>query len=398
MSGEHEVLRRRIRRFFDTDLPAVLDGVIDPLGRAKAWRAALYDAGLAGLDVPTEMGGAGGGAAEVAVWREESRGRVPREDSVFAIGIGMALPTLRDRSPRLARRFGPPALRGDEIWCQLYSEPEAGSDLAALRTSALRDGDEWVVTGQKVWTSGAQSSQLAILLARTNPTAPKHRGITMFVLPMCQQGVTVRPLRQMTGAAEFNEVFLEGARIPGDWAIGDVDDGWRHAVALLAHERAATGTASVGGDDRARTTSGRVPLPTAQLVDLAAGLGRAQDPVVRQRLAALYAGERIMSWLGARGVSPSVGKLWRTRQGRSAAGLAAELGLSGGGAWVSGDLDARYWCHHVLDCPGMSIGGGTDEIQRNTLGERELGLPREPRDPDGRSRPVGPTSRQTGRP
>ncbi|HSL59335.1 MAG TPA: acyl-CoA dehydrogenase family protein, partial [Acidimicrobiales bacterium] len=253
MSPDHDDLRARIRRFFDVELPPVLDGVQGTLPRARAWRAALADAGLAGLGYPVEMGGSGGGPAEVALWREESRGRVPREDAVFGIGVGMALPTLRDQAPELARRFVPPGLRGEEIWCQLYSEPGAGSDLASLATRAVRDGDEWVVTGQKVWTSGAHHSQLAVLLARTNPDAPKHQGITMFVLPMAQAGVDVRPLRQMTGEVEFNEVFLDEARVPADWVVGAVDDGWRLAVALLAHERVSTGTASVGGSDRERT-------------------------------------------------------------------------------------------------------------------------------------------------
>lgn len=379
MSLNDAELRVKIREFFDEELPRVLSQKQGHLHRAQAWRAALFDAGLAGLDYPTELGGAGGGPEEVAIWREESRGRVPREDAVFGIGVGMVLPTLRDHASDLAKRFVASGLRGEVIWCQLFSEPGAGSDLAALSTRALLDGDEWVVSGQKVWTSGAQHSQFAILLARTDPTAPKHQGITMFIMPMEQPGVQVRPLRQMTGEVEFNEVFLNEARVPADWVVGEVHQGWRTAVALLAHERISTGTSSVGGDDRERNKTGRSPLPTRQLIALAEESGNLHDPSVRQELARLHGGERIMGWLGRRGTHPSIGKLWRTRQGRAAADLAARLAFPASPAWTADDAGADYWNHHILNCRGMSIGGGTDEIQRNTLAERHLGLPRDPR-------------------
>lgn len=372
-------LRTRVRQFFERDLPEALSGIQQPLARARAWRAALYDAGLAGLGYPTSLGGHGGGAAELAVYREESRGRIPAEEAFFGIGVGMALPTIRDLAPeRLQHRFLRPGLRGEEIWCQLYSEPGAGSDLASLSTRAVLDGDEWVITGQKVWTSGAQNSQLAVLLARTDPEASKHRGITMFVLPMEQAGVTVRPLRQMTGNAEFNEVFLDRARLPREWVIGELNGGWRPAVALLAHERVATGTGSVARSETERAKSGRMPLPVRQLVDLAAERGRSADPLVRQDLARLYTGEKLMSWLGQRGAHPSIGKLWRTLQGRAAAQLAHTVALGGGAAWAADDASGDYFAYHILNCRAMSIGGGTDEMQRNTLAEKALGMPREP--------------------
>ncbi|MFA5565076.1 MAG: acyl-CoA dehydrogenase family protein [Acidimicrobiia bacterium] len=383
--GDHGELRRRIRAFFEEDLPKAMQELesenpaADRIAQARSYRAALFQAGLAGLDYPSELGGGGGGADEMAIWREESKGIVPREDAVFGIGIGMVLPTLRDNSPELAKRFVPPGLRGDEIWCQLYSEPGAGSDLAALSTRTVRDGDTWVVNGQKVWTSGADNAQLAVLLARTDPDAPKHRGITMFILPIEQEGVEVRPLRQMTGIAEFNEVFITDARIPADWVVGEVNDGWRHAVALLAHERVQTGTASVGVNESERSKSGRVPLPFRQLVELAKERGMADDELVRQDLAALYTGEKVMGWLGRRQVHPSIGKLWRTRQGRAAAELAAKLAFPASPAWMPDDVDPDYWAFHFLNCRGMSLGGGTDEIQRNTLAEKYLELPRDPR-------------------
>lgn len=384
MSFDLETFRARVRAFLD-GVPAL----VGPVGgddadegvvvRARRWRAALYDAGLAGFGYPEAVGGLGDRPDEQAVYTEESRGRTPAVDSVFGIGLNMALPMVRDHGTDAMRaRLVRPALRGEEIWCQLYSEPGAGSDLAGLATRAVRDGDEWVVTGQKVWTSGAQHADMAILLARTNPDAPKHRGITMFVLPMKQAGVTVRPLRQMTGVAEFNEVFLDEARLPADWIVGDLHDGWRMATALLAHERVATGTSSVSGSRDEKRKTGRNPLPAKQLIERAALLGRAGDPVVRQALAAAYTGEAIMRWLGQRRAHPSIGKLWRTRQGRHAADVAAALEFPAGVAWEADDAEADYWQYHMLNCRGMSLGGGTDEIQRNTLGERVLGLSKEP--------------------
>ena len=384
-----EEFRTGVRSFFDEVLPSVLAGITGEVSRARAWRAALFEHGLAGLDYPTEVGGRDLGPEYLAVWTEESRGRIPREDAMFGIGVGMAMPTLRDYGrDDLKQRFIEPGLRGDEIWCQMYSEPGSGSDLASLSTRAVRDGDEWVVTGQKVWTSGAQNSQFAILLARTDLDAPKHRGITMFILPMEQDGVTVRPLVQMTGASEFNEVFMDEARVPADWVIGEVNGGWATAVALLAHERVQTGTGSMSGSAEGRSKAGRTPIPVGQLIELAERQGRLGDAVVRQDLARLHTGQRIVAWLGARdGMHPSIGKLWRTRQGRAAADLAARLAFPASPAWGS-DLDdpvagARntdddYFAYHILNCRGMSLGGGTDEIQRNTLGERALGLPREP--------------------
>ena len=375
-----ESFRKEVRRFFDETLPGRLDDTRPGLERARAWRALLFDEGLAGLDYPAVYGGRELSPAHVQVYAEESRGHVPRDDAYFGIGVGMALPTVRDyATDDLKARFIRPGLRGEEIWCQMYSEPGSGSDLASLSTRAELDGDEWVVTGQKVWTSGAQHSQYAILLARTDPDAPKHRGITMFILPVEQEGVTVRPLVQMTGAAEFNEVFLDAARVPKGWTVGAVNDGWRTAVALLAHERVQTGVASMSGSATQRSKAGRTPIPVPQLRDLAATVDETDDALARQDLAQLHSGERIVGFLRSRDdVHPSLGKLWRTRQGRAAADLAARLAFPASPAWSDSDEDGDYFAYHVLNCRGMSLGGGTDEIQRNTLGERALGLPREP--------------------
>jgi len=380
-----ESFRVEVETFFADTLPEVLDGVVGTIARARAWRSALHEVGLAGLDYPERFGGRGLTADYKTSLRQHAAGRIPPEDGVFGIGVGMALPVIRDHaSDELKERFLQAGLSGEEIWCQMYSEPGAGSDLASLATRAVLDGDEWVVNGQKVWTSGAQHSQLAILLARTDPNAPKHRGITMFVLPVEQDGVTVRPLRQMTGESEFNEVFIDDARIPKHWVVGEVNNGWRMAVALLAHERVQTGVASVGRSAN-KSKAGRNPIPVKFLTELAESKGRLGDPIVRQELATLYAGERIVGFLrDARTAHPSIGKLWRTRQGRAAADFAARIAFPASPAWSrnrgdsAGESDG-YFAHHILNCRGMSLGGGTDEIQRNTIGEQVLGLPREPR-------------------
>ncbi len=369
--------KARVVAFYE-DLPNCLGEHHRRIDRAKAYRRELVDAGLAGLSYPVEYGGQGLDPSYERAFREASLDLLPGEDAMFGIGIGMCLPTIVDHgSPEMARRFVPPGLSGEEVWCQLYSEPGAGSDLAGLTTRAVRDGDEWIVTGQKVWTSGAQHADMAILIARTDDDLPKHSGITMFVCPMDQPGVEVRPLVQMTGVAEFNEVFLDEARIPADWVVGDINGGWSLAVALLAHERTSLGRGTKT-DDAAKSKAGRAPLPFTGLLQRADVAGRRDDPVIRQALAQIYIGERLIPWGAARKLHPSVGKLWRTIQGRAAAQLAHELGGPAATAWEANDTDADYWAYHVLNCRGMSLGGGTDEVQRNTLGERVLGLAREP--------------------
>ncbi len=344
---------------------------------ARAYRRALNDAGLAGLDIPRELGGIGLDSATATSIQLALADRIPPEESIFGIGLNMAVPTIIEYgSHELQQRVVPPSLRGDVIWCQLYSEPGAGSDLAGLTTKAERDGDEWVVTGQKVWTSGAQHADLGIMIARTAPDLPKHSGITMFVVDMHQPGVTVRPLVQMTGVAEFNEVFLDEARVPADNMVGELNGGWSLAVRLLAHERNSLGRSFTPATGRSK--AGRQPLRHSQLCERAEQLGRTDDVVIRDQLAQVYIGEKLIEWNGERQLHPSIGKLWRTRQGRLAAQVAHLIGGPLATAWEDDDIDADYWAYHVLNCRGMSLGGGTDEIQRNTLGERALGLPREP--------------------
>ena len=349
----------------------------DPITRARNYRQRLFAAGLAGLSIPTDLGGQGLSANEAAAITAACSRHQPPEESIFGIGLSMAVPTILEYgSNELQQRVVPPSLSGDAIWCQLYSEPGAGSDLAGLTTRAVHDGDEWIITGQKVWTSGAQHSDLGILIARTNPDAPKHSGITMFVIDMRQPAVTVRPLVQMTGVAEFNEVFLDEARVPHDNIVGTVNEGWPIAVRLLAHERASLGRTFTSS--KGLSKAGRQPLPFDRLLHRARSAGLTTDTITRDELASVYIGEKLIGWNASRGLHPSIGKLWRTIQGRAAAQLAHRIGGPFAAAWEHSDAEADYWAYHVLNCRGMSLGGGTDEIQRNTLGERVLDLPREP--------------------
>ena len=257
------------------------------VARAKPWQAYLADHGWAGITWPKDAGGRGGTASEQAIFTEEAA-RLGLSVNAFAVGIAMAGPTIiAHGTDEQRQRYLPPMLRGDEVWCQLFSEPGAGSDLAGLSTRAVRDGDEWVVNGQKVWTSGAHHSDLGILLARTDLDQPKHRGITYFLVDMHSPGIEVRPLRQMTGASHFSEVFFTDVRVPHERVLGDVNGGWGVAMTTLANERTMMGGGSSG------------PVVT-DLIELARKEGVADDPIIRQGLAASYTRAQIMTYLGYR--------------------------------------------------------------------------------------------------
>jgi len=349
----------------------------DWVGRAKPWQALLAEHGWAGITWPRDSGGRGGTPAQAAIFVEEST-RMGLAANAFAVGIAMAGPTIIAHGTEAQRRrFLPPMLRGDEVWCQLFSEPGAGSDLAGLSTRAVRDGDEWVVNGQKVWTSGAHYSDLGILLARTDPDQPKHRGITYFLVDMDSPGVEVRPLRQMTGASHFSEVFLTDVRIPHERILGEVNGGWGVAMTTLANERTMMGGGSSG------------PV-VADLIDLARKLGVERDPVVRQGLAAAWSRSEVMRYLGFRsrtranqglppGPETSVRKVFAAWNLKRNAELAL---LVQGAAGMLVEADAPFggrWQQSFLSAPSIRIAGGSDEIQRNVMGERVLGLPAEPR-------------------
>lgn len=290
------------------------------------------------------------------------------------------------------RRFLPPIVANEEKWCQLFSEPGSGSDLASLATRAERDGDEWLVTGQKVWSTYAEEADFAILLARTDPSLPKNRGITYFLIQLRQPGVEVRPLRQITGESEFNEVFLEGARVPDFQRVGAVNDGWRVAGSTLSSERQMVAGAGSGGIGRLGGSG------TERLLQLARTRDRWRDPVVRQRVVALWSEERVREWTNLRvranlaagqtpGPAASIGKVHQGELNQRIQVAIIDVLGPDAAAWESehrqDSLDdysdsLPYEVRGMLRSRANTIEGGTTEVNKNILGERVLGLPREP--------------------
>ncbi len=349
----------------------------------RDYRRARYDAGYGALTLSVDRGGSGLPASfATAMTEEEAKFAVPPSHETISVTTGLVAPAVAMfGSEPLRKRFVQAFLRTDLLCCQLFSEPGAGSDLAALGCRAIRDGDGWVVSGQKVWSSGAQFAEYGFLLARTDPDVPKHRGITAFLMPMELAGVEVRPIRQMSGGSSFNEVFLSGVRIPDEFRVGGVGEGWRVATATLAFERTASGSGT-------RRKGGSFD----DLLGLARRLGRSSDPVVRQQLADVYirgalraaTADRVAR-AAAAGVQPgpaaSVGKLLASdvlvRIGELAVELLGTRALADlGGLGEAGNFE---WTEHVLGAPGYRLAGGTDQIQRNIIAERVLGLPAEPR-------------------
>jgi alkylation response protein AidB-like acyl-CoA dehydrogenase len=355
----------------------------------REWQALVVDGGWAALRWPTDHFGRGLDDSEAKeVEAEFARAGAPGPgQDITNLWAGTVVAFGQDE---LKEKFLRPLLMGDVAMCLLYSEPGAGSDLAGLRTTAIRDGDEWVVNGQKVWTSGGRGAEYGMLIARTDWDVPKHRGITFFFLPMRQSGVEVRPLRQITGDSRFNEVFITDARVPDSHRVGPLNDGWRVLQTALAYERAAMGRpmSGVRSDDANSKAHGSIPTPDVSLVALAQAQGRANDPQIRQALMRLHAMRTVNHWNGERakavmqagGSSPlvSLGKLAMSGILHTAGHLQAlllgmEATLDGEAHPVS--RDANY---SQLNAYFTSIGGGTDQIQRNIIAERLLGLPREP--------------------
>ncbi len=341
----------------------------------RAWQRRLFEHGWAGLTWPREYGGGGGEPWQARIFSEVAVGY---EEAPGFIGATIAMlgPTLlRHGTEDQKRRFLPGLLSGGLAFCQLFSEPGAGSDLAGLAARADRDGDEFVVNGQKVWNSQAQFCDWGFLLVRTDPGAPKHRGITFLLVDMATPGIETRPLVQMNGAAHFNEVFLTDVRIPVSNVVGEIGGGWGPARTVLLNESAFIG-------DRKGTT---VMSP---LLELARRHSRLEDPVVRQRLADAWARERMQRWMGEtiqnavrRGepppMDPSLIKLFAAESKLRTGELATALGAL---AVVADTGEAARWARHeLMGRFAVSIGGGTNEVMRNNLAERSLGLPREPR-------------------
>lgn len=358
----------------------------DPAGDRLAWMRARFDAGLAWVHFPDGLGGLGA-TRELQQVVERELAHTPQLNvGLQAIGLGMAAPTiLTFGTEEQKRRFLRPLWTGEEIWCQLFSEPGAGSDLATLATRAVRDGDEWVVDGQKVWTSGAHHARWAILVTRTDPDVPKHRGLTYFVCDMRAPGVEVRPLRQITGEAEFNEVFLTGVRLGDDLRLGEVGDGWRVAQTTLMNERVAIGgtPGKQGGGmvgvvaDTWRANPGlRTPELHQRLLKLwvEAEVTRLSAVRLREQLAAGQPGPE------GSGMKLSFAKLNQELTGLDLE-LRRDLGYDDWSFRRSEDVDmlGRGPGYRYLRAKGNSIEGGTSEILRNIISERVLGLPSEPR-------------------
>jgi alkylation response protein AidB-like acyl-CoA dehydrogenase len=377
--------RRKVITFLDAHadyLPTATDGEDLRLAKGRAWQALKADNGFACITWPKEWGGPGGTQIEQVIFRQEEANRgIPI--AFFGIGLAFCLPTvMKFAPPEQSSRFVRPAMRGEEIWCQLFSEPAAGSDLAGVRMKAQRDGDNWIVNGQKVWTSGAHYCDYGLLITRTNPHVPKHKGLTAFWVDLKAPGVEVRPIHQMSGGNEFNEVWFTDACISDSQRLGEVDEGWKVAMFTLMNERVE------GGKDRGIAAAETLAL--ARATPTATG-NLAEDGAFRAALANWYVRMRgvqltryrTMTAL-SRGETPgpeaSIGKLvvaseWqemtrRLIEAQGPYGLIQDDAQSA----LQGTLH-----HDLLHSPGIRIAGGSDEILRNIIAERVLKLPAEPR-------------------
>jgi alkylation response protein AidB-like acyl-CoA dehydrogenase len=353
------------------------------LDRAKEWRAKRYDAGLGWITGPKQYGGRELTQAHERLYGQlEARYKVPG-GGFFGIGLGMVAPTiLAHATDEVKDRYLPAMYRGDIVGAQLFSEPGAGSDLAGLQTRAERDGDEWVINGQKVWTSGAHYADIGEVICRTDPNLPKHKGLTGFVIDMKDPAVEVRPLRQMTGGASFNEVFFNDLRVPDDHRLGDVNGGWTVALTTLLNERASIGAGGAAGGNVGGIGN------SARLIAMLRHFGLDQDPVYRQELAKVFSGFQVAKWNNQRAMD-------KIKAGQppgpelSGAKLALTANMSAVSRFVekvlgpritanTGEWGTYAWSKFILGVPGMRVAGGTDEVLRKIIGEQVLGLPKEP--------------------
>jgi alkylation response protein AidB-like acyl-CoA dehydrogenase len=379
--------RAQVREWLEANAPKRSDASGDPEGgdnmaAAKAWQAKKAAAGYAQITWPKEWGGAGGTPIQQVIFNQEEA-KFPTPGNPFQIGLGMCVPTVATFADQATKdRFVGPALRGEEIWCQLFSEPSGGSDVAAARTRAVRAPDgsgDWIINGQKVWTTGAQFSDFGIVVCRTNPDAPKHKGLTMFWLDMHDPGVEVKPIHQMSGGSGFNEVFFTDVRVTDSQRVGAIDDGWRVSLVTLMNERLAVGGASGAGwpefMEAARGVAGIDGAPAIK------------DQALREKIADWYVQaeglkhtrNRTMTAL-SRGQTPgpesSIGKIVSAAQMQDLANAAIEM-LDQYGIINDPDLAPLNGGFHssIMFAPGLRIAGGTDEILKNIIAERVLGLP-----------------------
>lgn len=350
---------------------------INMLQKAKAWQKTKAENKFAQITWPKEWGGRGGTPMEAVIWGQEE-GKFDAPTGPFAIGLGMCIPTvIAFGSDAHKERYVKKALHGEEIWCQLFSEPSAGSDVAGLKTKAVKDGDEWVINGQKVWTSGAHYSDYGILLVRTNPKVPKHKGLTMFIVNMKQPGVEVRPIHQASGGREFNEVYFTDVRIPDSDRLGEVGAGWKVALVTLMNERLAVG-GSPGPD-------------WGEIMAYAKDAGKMSDQAFREKLADWYVaaqGYKLTKFRTqtalSRGQTPgpenSIGKIITANHLQDICNSAIELQDHYGIITESDRMPGEaIFQQSFMWAPGLRIAGGTDEILKNIIAERVLGLPQDVR-------------------
>jgi alkylation response protein AidB-like acyl-CoA dehydrogenase len=349
------------------------------LEAARKWANTRFEAGFGWITGPEALGGRNLPRSYQRLYDSLEGHFDTAPLTVYGIGLGMVAPTILAHAIEpVKEKYLAPMYRGDIVACQLFSEPGAGSDLAGIQTRATRDGDEWIVTGQKVWTSGAHLSDIGEIVCRTDPDAPKHKGITAFVVDMHAPGVEARPLRQMTGGASFNEVFFNEVRIPDSHRLGDVNGGWSVALTTLMNERAAIGGGSMAGSGGG----------TDRLIELVRHEGRDTDPLVRQQLASIYIAARVANYTNLRamakiaqgglpGPEMSIAKLSLTANMRRTSALVSTV-LGPKLVADSGEWGTYAWSRYVLGVPGMRIAGGTDEVLRNIVSERVLGMPKDP--------------------
>ncbi len=368
----------------DPDEPS--QGMLESEGggvkRAQEWQAKKADASWACITWPKEYGGRAATSIQSVIWNQEEA-RYRTAPNIFGIGQGMLGPTIMTHGTQEQKdRYLQPMLRGDEIWCQLFSEPAAGSDLAGLRMTAVKDGDDWVVNGQKIWTTGAQFCKWGMIVTRTDPSAVKHAGITYFIVDMESDGIEIRPIRQIAGSSGFNEVFFTDCRIPDKNRVGAVNDGWRGAITTLMNERSSIGAGGGGAGVK-------------ELLRLAKeckrnGRPAIEDSSVRQQIADFYIRSKGLSYTGSRtltaisrGTTPgpesSIGKLVGAPLRQQMSAFAVELQGPAGSLVNDDAAQDGIWQTAWLGSPGMRLAGGTDEILRNIIAERVLGMPGEPR-------------------
>lgn len=344
------------------------------LERLRAWNRELADAGYAAISWPVEYGGRGAGVMEQVVWNEELH-RAGAPGPINVLGIPNVAPAIMTFGTEEQKSSLLPRMRrGDDIWCQGFSEPDAGSDLASLRTAAVRDGDDWLVTGQKIWTTLGHVSDWCELLVRTDPDAPKHRGITCLLVDMDRPGVDVRPLVTITGEHEFNEVFFEGVRVPAAQTLGPVNEGWRVAMTTLAHERGGVAKLHLG----LRAKVGRL-LDEARATPLGDGRVASDDPVLRARLARAYLQAELLKLISDRAISAelhgralgpegSIAKLVWSETEQLVAEVAGDV--------LGPDANSGPWGRDRVGARSHTIAGGTTQVNKNILATRILGLPR----------------------